>query len=93
MQYACRKYLPTFFKKLCARGDVEMHCSNTDLLTVKWKDTKEVVVVSNCHKPEIGMVGGKNKDGSQTKVTCPESDVFIWESWSCRSGSRFVWYR
>jgi len=71
-----RKNLPTFSEKLCARGDMEMYSSNTGLLAVKWKDTKEVVVVSNCHKPEVGMVERKNKDGSKTNVTCPVSVLF-----------------
>ena len=44
-----RKNLPIMTTKLKNRGDVEFKCSTTGVVAAKWKDTKEVLLVSNCH--------------------------------------------
>lgn len=71
-----RKQLPQFSQKLKVRGESEMYSSNTGLLCLKWKDTKVVIIVSNCHRTEMGEAKRKNKDGSRTSVPCPEAILF-----------------
>nr|CAH7736984.1 unnamed protein product [Callosobruchus chinensis] len=47
---ANRKNLPIIPNKLKNKGDYEFWCSNSGLLTAKWKDTKEVLAMS-LHNP------------------------------------------
>ena len=49
-----RKNLPVMTSKLKNRGDVEFKCSTTGVVAAKWKDTKEVLLVSNCHDANCG---------------------------------------
>lgn len=46
-----RKNLSTMEGKL-QWGQSAFRCTATGLLCVKWQDTKEVLLMSNCHKPQ-----------------------------------------
>ncbi|CAK9796257.1 hypothetical protein ANTPLA_LOCUS712 [Anthophora plagiata] len=46
--------------------------SNTGFMFVKWHDTKEVIVVSNCHSSDIITVDKKLKDDQKINIPCPE---------------------
>jgi len=35
-------------------------------------DTKEVIVLSNCHSNSVGEVSKKQKDGSKKTIDCPD---------------------
>lgn len=71
-----RKNLPVMDTKLQHKGDYEFFCSNAGLLVSKWKDTKEVLVHSNCHYPTATTISRKQKDGRKVEVTCSESISF-----------------
>lgn len=73
---ANKKKLPELKKKLEKKGDYKFYCSNTGLLLSQWKDTKNVVVISNCHKPNIDEIGRKQKHGKKINIPFPESIEF-----------------
>ena len=51
-----RKNMPSFGSKKLKKGQSEFRCTNTGLLCVKWQDTKEVLLMSNCHKADLTKV-------------------------------------
>nr|CAH7714247.1 unnamed protein product [Callosobruchus chinensis] len=73
---ANRKNLPIMPNKLKNKGDYEFWCSNSGLLTAKWKDTKEVLAMSNCHQPNVVEITRKQKDGRKVNIACPELIFF-----------------
>ena len=50
--------------------------NETGLLLAKWQDTKEVLLLSNCHKPETTEILKKTKTGEQERIDCPEAIAF-----------------
>ena len=64
-----RKYAPKLEAKL-AKGESEMAISQK-VLASHWKDKKNVLVMSNCHKPGEVLVKGKEKTGESHQVSCP----------------------
>lgn len=70
-----RKNVPKMTEKL-KRGESTFRCTDSGLLCVKWQDTKEVVVLSNCHQPSLTTVGKKNKTGEIQDIQCPEVIAF-----------------
>lgn len=68
-----RKNLPKFESKKLVRGQSEVKVTSSGLLSVKWQDTKEVIVISNCHKPNICTVAKTLKTGQKTEIPCPEA--------------------
>lgn len=71
-----RKNTPRFQSNLKERGQCEIQKCSEGILGVKWKDTKEVLLMSNCHQPTISVVDRKMKDGSVKEIQCPEAIVF-----------------
>lgn len=69
-----RKNLPTMDAKLDKYGS-EIFQKN-GLTVSRWQDTKEVLVVSNCHKDQITEVSRKTKTGERSAVSCPEAIAF-----------------
>lgn len=70
-----RKNVPKFEGKL-QRGDSEMMVCKEGILCTRWQDTKDFLIVSNCHTGNIGTIERKAKDGSKNKITCPDSIMF-----------------
>ena len=60
-------------KKLEKRDDSEFKCNNNGTLAVRWKDTKEVLVLSNFHKNTVGEVVKKQRDGIIVNVPFPDA--------------------
>lgn len=55
------------------KHDCEFYGSfQVGIISTKWIDTKEVCVLSNCHKPELGIAKRKNKSGDKIEVMCPK---------------------
>jgi hypothetical protein len=73
-----RKNLPKITNKL-KRGESVFQCTSDGLMFVKWQDTKEVLMLSNCHKNNVVTVNKKMKDGSRSDVPCPEMVAFYRE--------------
>lgn len=72
---ASRKNVPKFSGKL-ERGDSEVFTCSEGLISFRWRDTKDVLLMSNCHDSTIGIINRKGKDGSRKEVTCPEAIIF-----------------
>lgn len=68
-----RKFTPKVLhdRKLEKKNDFDFSSSNKGLLAIKWKDNKDVLVMSNCHLPHIGETLRRQQDGSKEKVFCP----------------------
>ncbi|XP_067138764.1 piggyBac transposable element-derived protein 4-like [Centruroides vittatus] len=69
---ANRKNVPGMPDKL-KRGEFTFRCTDTRILCVKWQDTKEVLVMSNCHKPDLTKITKKTKTGEQVTIDCPQA--------------------
>ncbi|XP_053958469.1 piggyBac transposable element-derived protein 4-like [Anastrepha ludens] len=70
-----RKKLPVISTKL-NRDQCIFRESNTGIMYAEWQDTKDVVVVSNCHSSEISIIEKKLKNGQKVNVDCPEMIKF-----------------
>lgn len=57
-----RKNIPNITKKL-NRGKSEILGNKYGIICVKWHDTKEVTVLSNCHGKNLTVVQRRGKDG------------------------------
>lgn len=66
-----RKNLPTFTEKL-SRGEYVFKSNSSGTLAVVWQDTKQVMLLSNCHKASVDTVTRKQKDGKKIDITCPD---------------------
>ena len=68
-----RRHLPTFGSdKKMKRGEYEWQTSEYGITMFKWKDKKDVYLLSNCHDPyETITVNRKEKDGSIIEIPCP----------------------
>lgn len=72
---ANRKDLPDLPGKF-ERGKSIAKSSDDGLIAIKWQDTKEVTLVSNCHNYNIATVDRRLKDGSKKTFECPEAIQF-----------------
>ena len=72
---AARKNLPKAAQRL-EKGESEFKCNNNKTLLARWRDTKEVILLSNCHNESSSPIRKKNKDGSRRWVSCPEAIQF-----------------
>ena len=70
-----RKNLP-IMDKVLERGEADFSGNNKGTLAARWIDTKEVLVLSNCHNADMTQVSKKQKDGSTKETPCPESIKF-----------------
>lgn len=73
-----RKNVPKFGNKL-QRGEAEFKGTSFVLLCVKWQDTKEVLVMSNCHNNEMEVVTKTLKTEQKIQVPCPKMIKFYRE--------------
>jgi hypothetical protein len=65
-----RRNVPIFNSKL-KRGEYEFRTSDVGLCASRWMDSKEVLVMSNCHSNVADVVNRKMKDGSSKEFGCP----------------------
>lgn len=70
-----RKNVPEINGKL-RRGQSLAKCTDDGIICFKWQDTKEVLVMSNCHKNVISRADRRLKDGTKKSFDCPEAIVF-----------------
>lgn len=74
-----RKGLPATLAKTktnLARGESLFLVNSSNTLITKWGDTKEVLLLSNCHTNAETTVKRKGKDGIRVDVACPEAIAF-----------------
>ncbi|XP_050316101.1 piggyBac transposable element-derived protein 4-like [Anthonomus grandis grandis] len=69
------KNVPTMGDKL-QKGESQFRCTSSGLLCVKWQEIKEVLLMSNCHKPNLTTIIKKSKTGEQQNIECPEAISF-----------------
>lgn len=70
-----RKNVPKFSDKL-EKGDSYALQNTSGTLAVKWHDTKEVLVLSNCHSNIKTTVKRTQKNGTRIDVECPDAIAF-----------------
>ena len=72
-----RKNTPKFVNTKMNRGEYQFQCcNNKGIIATKWRDTKEVLVMSNCHTDEMGKVKRTQKNGERMEVECPAAIDF-----------------
>ena len=71
-----RKNTAKLNQKFTKKGESEMAVSKEGLHCIHWKDTKDVLIMSNCHTPEVTEVQRRNKDGTTQNISCPVPIVF-----------------
>ena len=54
------------------KGNSEFHTNKSGIVAARWLHSKDVLVISNCHKQSITFISRKKKDGSKICVKCPE---------------------
>lgn len=69
-----RKNLPSLTKKM-VRGESEGKCLQNGIVCFKWKDSKEFMLLSNCHDGTISTADRKTKDGTVKIYECPAAIV------------------
>lgn len=70
-----RKNVPVMNQKL-QRGQSASQCTDDGIICFKWQDTKEVLLMSNCHRNVIQTADRRLKDGTKKTFDCPEAIVF-----------------
>lgn len=70
-----RKNFPKFEKKKMNKGDCQTLFSDLGVIAHLWKDSKEVLVLSNCHTDHMGTVERRIKDGTKIRVPCPDAII------------------
>lgn len=68
-----RKDMPNFQIKKMSKGERQALFSDLGIAAYLWKDTKDVVVLSNCHSNETSLLQRKQKDGKKVDLQCPEA--------------------
>ncbi|CAH2012403.1 unnamed protein product [Acanthoscelides obtectus] len=73
-----RKDMPKKFKekRKMNRGECEFLTNQSSSLATRWQDTKEVIVLSNCHSTVMTSVKRKDKSGKKVDVPCPTAIAF-----------------
>lgn len=73
-----RKNIPKKFsdKVNLQRGQSIIVANDSGVLAIKWRDTKDVILLTNCHSNEETTVKRKGKDGSKSDITCPAAIKF-----------------
>lgn len=72
---ASRKNVPVIKEKL-KKGESASQATADGVIGFKWQDTKEVLLMSNCHDDNITSVERKQNDGTKKTVSCPEAISF-----------------
>ncbi|KAL4090085.1 hypothetical protein QTP88_024986 [Uroleucon formosanum] len=78
--YCTRKYLPKLESdKKMVMGDIDWNMSDQyHISIVKWKDKREVALLSNFHNPtDVVEVKRKSKDGTTSMIPCPSTEKVI----------------
>ena len=79
-----RKNLPKFQSKL-EREESEIFLCKEGISACCWKDTKDVIVVSNWHGNYESEISRKMRNGQKKDVPCPESIILyitnLWVEW------------
>lgn len=70
-----RKKLPKLTKKL-PKYESEFQNTVDGITLCRWQDTKDVLVVSNCHTNDLTTVLRTSKTGQRNTVSCPEAIAF-----------------
>ncbi|GFT90567.1 piggyBac transposable element-derived protein 4 [Nephila pilipes] len=66
-----RKDVPNFTTKLSKRGEAEFLVTKNGTMCARWLDSKEVMMLSNCHEAKYAKVNRTMRDGSKEEFECP----------------------
>lgn len=67
--------MPKFVGKL-QKNEHEFRTTVSDLLATRWQDTKEIIILNNCHQKDETAVRRRQKDGTLLEVNCPTAISF-----------------
>ncbi|GFR13578.1 rho guanine nucleotide exchange factor 10-like protein [Trichonephila clavata] len=62
-----RKDVPNFSTKLSKRGEAEFLVTKNGTMCARWLDSKEVMMLSNCHEAKYAQVNRTMKEGNFAK--------------------------
>ncbi|KAF2880230.1 hypothetical protein ILUMI_25939 [Ignelater luminosus] len=68
-----RRNIPQFEKRKRKRGEYESMHNNNSTIGYLWMDTKEVMVLSNCHGNESVEISRTGKGGIKIKLSCSDA--------------------
>ena len=71
-----RKNVAKLSEKFSTKDESEMAVCMEGLLCIHWKDTKDVLLKSNCHEPAETTTNRKQKDGTVKEVAGPVPIAF-----------------
>lgn len=66
-----RKEMPKFSDTKLQKGDSEFLHNGKGTLAARWQDSKEVLILTNCHRPDVTQVKRKQKNGEKVTTNCP----------------------
>ena len=65
-----------FPSQIDIKGESEMAVCSSGIIGIYWKDTKDVHLMSDCHKPTVIITTRKQKDGTKQGVACSAAIAF-----------------
>ena len=71
-----RKNVPKLQEKLASKGEREVAVCSQGIIGIHGKDTEDVYLMSNCHKPTVTIPTQKQNNGTKQKVACHEAITF-----------------
>ena len=69
-----RKNVPKFAKRL-EKGESEFLATSSGFVALRWMDSKEVIVITNCSFPETTFINRKQKNGTKKQFQCPSANA------------------
>ena len=73
---ANRKDTPKFEEEQLERGEARFLKNSRSIVATKWRDTKDVYVLSNCHSDNMTKTKRKLKTGESKEFDCPDMIQF-----------------
>ena len=71
--HSSRKRVPKFTTKHADNGSLDFLGSRDGVLCVRWKGSKEVIALSNCHSNTVTKVTRASSDGTDKDIDCPDA--------------------
>lgn len=65
------------FTKMLGKAESEFRNNLIETIVVCWMDSREVVIVSNCHSNDLIIVKRKQKDYEKKMVSCPAAHTVL----------------
>lgn len=70
-----RKNMPKFDGKL-KKGESQFVANEQGTIAVRWQDSRDVLLLSNCHDATVSTTRRRQKDGNKLAIDCPSLICF-----------------